>query len=476
VYGIHSTQFPAHLTRQIALPRFLAILPCLAVLALSACASTEKPGIPLRQVELPPWVRSAKHPEFPEQTHLSVMAAGEGVQAARKNADDLLERAITEEALIKAGERFANTKLSELLRGPAAWLSVSEFGDSVKRDFAGDGFESFAISGIDRNDLKLRSLGLLVPAQQRLASDVAPPELDDVCARVLAWSARFLLAARVVALAILARDELERAAFEAAEGAALQLARVSTLMEVRQDGALQRARLLGGLESDLLLTASFRERMPKGLKLRWSIEAPAGGYLSGFNEFNAIGQASCKVLSIASSGSAMATVRAAIDVDAMAGAMLGLVMPPWRWQVTVPSRSQVLLDIEVSEKLGQDALDPTFAAAFIEWARLNGLALSQDQGPLPDERFVYRIKLAGELRVTVLKRGTQWVSRAEGQVTLSDAETGHVVFRYSPAALLEAPGDGKASELARVTLSEAAADTLLEFGARVLALFPAPMQ
>jgi hypothetical protein len=48
-----------------------------------------------------------------------------------------------------------------------------------------------------------------------------------------------------------------------------------------------------------------------------------------------------------------------------------------------------------------------------------------------------------------------------------------ILFRFSPSIVLEAAEDSDAAELASQAQREAAGDTLIEFGARLLGLFPA---
>jgi len=454
-------------------PTIALALAGAAFVLLASCSTVEKPGLPVRPVVVPDWVHDGRHPEFPDSTHLAAYAASENIYNARREADARLEVLITDEAFKIAGARLENTRLRQQVTDFAAWIAIDEYAEGVRRDFAGDGFEAVSVSAISRGDLKYRSLGLLAVARAKLSASDLPVEVSDAVARLQAWGSRFLLAARVVALNLLAHSELDREALALAEEAMLRLSGFPAEMVVVQEGQNQHCKLMGGTPKDLSLTLSFRQRAPLGLKLRWSVEAPAGGVVSGFAEVNAAGQAFCRVLALTASGADVAYVRASLDLDAMVGRRLGIAVAPWRWQVAVPSRRQVLLDMDVKEHFAGQAADPVFVPACIEWARLNELSLLDDQGPLPAEAFLYRVKIVGSIKVTVVRQAKILVGRAEGELTLVNVETGEVLFRYSPSALLEAAEESNASDLAKFTLREAAGDALLEFGARVLALFPA---
>lgn len=447
----------------------------LALTMLAAgCTSPQPEGVTIKPLAVPAWAKDGNHPDFPSQTHLAAYAAADTALNAKQAADLLLEELITERVIHLAGERLSGTRLGLLLSGRAAWILASELGQGVKRDFATDGFEAVAVSAIEHAELKYRAQGLLRLAQELWRRNVPPPELDNAVQRARGWVERYWLSVRVFALRMLSENEIDREALSAAETAALTLIDLPAQMNVSLEGLKQKAHLLGGTRQDLALTASFRGRFPRGLSLRWAVESPGNGVISGFPEFNEAGQAFCKVFMLAGSGGDFVYVQARLDLDALSGRKLGLSMPAWRWQIAVPSRRQSLLEIDVQEKYGEALTEPVFLPAATEWARLNELTLASDIHPIKAKDYPYRLRLAGSIKVSVLRQGEKLVARAEGSLALTDVDSGATIYRYSPTALLEGGAESKPAELAAFALREAAAETLLEFGARVLALLPAP--
>ncbi|MBV6514922.1 MAG: hypothetical protein HPKKFMNG_00554 [Planctomycetes bacterium] len=440
----------------------------------AGCTTPQPEGVAIKPLSVPAWAKDGQHPDFPRQTHIAAYAAADTAVNAKQAADMLLEELITERVIDLAGERLAGTRLGHMLSGRAAWLLAPELGQGVKRDFATDGFEAVAVSAIEYSELKYRAQGLLTLALELWRQNVPPPELDHAAQRAKSWIERFWLSVRVFALRILGENEVDREALSAAETAALTLIDLPAQMNVSLDGLKQKAQLMGGTKEDLALTASFRGRSLQGLSLRWAVEVPGNRVISGSPEFNTAGQAFCKVFMLAGNGSDYAYVQARLDLDGLSGRRLGLSLPAWRWQIVVPSRRQALLDIDVQEKYGEALTEPVFLPAATEWARLNDLTLASDIHPIKAKDYPYRLRLAGSIKVSVLRQGEKLIARAEGSLTLSDADSSATIYRYSPSALLEGNAESKPSELAAFALREAAAETLLEFGARVLALLPAP--
>lgn len=444
----------------------------LLALLLGACAETPRVGVPIRPVVMPAWARDGNHPDFPAQTHLAAYAAADSGTEARRRADELLEAQIVRYALSLGEKQLAGTRFSTIVNGAADWIKLPELELGVHRDDSSDGFETVAVSAISMDELRFRAGPLLAPARDALAKSTEPPEIDEVNKRVASWGERFVLAARVLALALLC-GSLDRDAHAKAESAAIQLCEIPAQMVVTQSGGGQTARIMGGIARELNLSASFRGRMPAGFKLFWSIEAPAVGVLSGFTEFNLTGQARCSVLSISSTGEERATVCCTPDLDAMAGRRLGVTPQAWRWLVAVPARRNVLLSTDVKERFGANATTPVFAEACVQWARLGGMDLRDDVAPNQRAKYLYHVQIEGVLDVTVLKQAGMLIARTSGQVVLRDLDSDTVLFRFSPSVVLEAAEDSSASELASQAQREAAGDTLLEFGARLLGLFPA---
>ncbi|CAG0932191.1 hypothetical protein PLCT1_02005 [Planctomycetaceae bacterium] len=465
-----STLIPAHLTQQITL-KARCIAALLLALLLGACADTPKVGVPIRPVDMPAWTRDGRHPEFPLETHISAYASAESATEARRKADALLEALIVRYALSLGEKQLEGTRFKVMVTGPADWIKLAELEAAVHRDDAGDGFETVAVSGVSMEELKFRAAPLLVPARQALAANSEPPELDDVNKRVAAWGERFVLAARVLALSLLC-GSLDRDAHVKAESAATRLYDLASQMEVTQGGVNEVAKLMGGTARELNLSASFRGRMPAGFKLAWSVEAPSVGVLSGFTEFNLTGQAYCRVLSISSTGHELATVLCTPDLDAMAGRRLGILPLAWRWLIAVPARSNVLLSMDVKERFGANATKPVFSEAFVEWARLNEVPLQDDVAANQRAKYLYHVRIEGLIDITVAKQAGFLIARTSGQVVLRDLDNDAVLFRFSPSIVLEADEDADPGELALQAQREAAGDTLLEFGARILGLFP----
>ena len=424
---------------------------------------------------MPAWTRDGNHPDFPASTHLAAFASGEGAEKARANADALLEATIVRYALSLGEKQLANTRFAQIVTGQADWIALSDFGSAVARDAASDGFETVAVSAVSMEELRFRAAPLLEQARLKLPSTLEPPELDDLNKRVAAWSERFVLSARVLALSLLC-GALDREAHSLAERAAIELNELATHMEVTQTGANQTSRLMGGVQHELQLSALYRGRMPSGFKVSWFVEAPSVGVLSGFTEFNLTGQAYCRVMALSSTGQEFAAVHCVPDLDAMAGHKLGIAAAGWRWLVAVPSRKNVLLNLDVKERLGPNATTPVFGDACVTWSRLNEVSLHDDIAPKDRQRFAYQVAIEGYIDVTVRRQRGLNVAHASGQVVLRDVGADTVLFRFSPSVIIEAGEDADTSELVLQAQREAAGDVLLEFGARILGLFPSAQE
>lgn len=442
------------------------------MLALAACSSTKRVGVTIDPVRMPSWARDGRHPDYPSDGYIEAVAGGETPEQARANANALLEVRIAAHALTLGANVLSNTRFAQIVREPAAWISISEFGGAIRRDAASDGFEHVALAAISKDELRLRAPPLLNDAKSGMPSEIEPPEIDDIVKRVGAWSERFVAAARIVALSLLS-GSLDRAAFAIAERACIELHECADRMEVTQAGSGQVARVMGGVPNELQMNARFRGRYPTGMKLFWQVEAPALGVVSGFSEFNLTGHASCRLLRISSDGQEVAEVTCRPDLDAMAGRRLGIAAKRWTWLVTVPARKNVLLDMAVQEQVGNLAAPAEFTGACITWARLNDLALADDVAPREHARFKYRLAIEGKIEVSLHKQRGMLVAHATGQVVLRDSAANAVLFRFMPSVVMEVEEGADAGALALEAQREAAGDVLLEFGARIVALFPA---
>ncbi len=445
------------------------------MLSLAACTQPQRVGVSVDPVKMPLWTRDGNHPDYPSSTFLTAYASGDGAQRARANADAILEAMIVRYALSLGEKQLANTRFAQIVTGPADWIPLSDFGSAVAHDAASDGFETVAVSALSMEELRYRANPLLQLARLDLPPSIEPPELDDLNKRVAAWSERFVLSARVLALSLLC-GELDRGAHSLAERAAIELNELARHMDVTQTGANQAARLMGGVQHELQLSALYRGRMPSGFKVAWFVEAPSVGVLSGFTEFNLTGQAYCRVMSLSSTGSEFAAVHCVPDLDAMAGRRLGIEAAGWRWLVSVPSRKNVLLSLDVKERLGPNATTPVFGEACVTWSRLNEVSLHDDIAPKDRARFQYQVAIEGYIDVTVRKQRGLNVAHASGQVVLRDVGANTVLFRFSPSVIIEAGEDADTGELVLQAQREAAGDVLLEFGARILGLFPSAQE
>lgn len=470
----NSTQFPAPATHQIALKTRFSTLIVLA-LCLCACTETRRVGVDIKPVQMPAWTRDGRHPDFPAESFLAAYASGESPAQARAASDMQLEAAIAAFALSLGEKQLANTRFAEIVTQSAQWLRVPEFGGAISHDAAGDGFEVVSVSAISREELRFRAQSMLSPALDALAANSTPPELDDVTKSVALWGERFVLAARALALSLLC-GKFDRGAHAASEEAAIVLHELPRRLEAALGGGLQRARIMGGAKNELNLSLLFKGRYPSGLRVLWRVEPPAVGVLSGFSEVNLTGQAYCRVLSISGIGGETAGVSCSPDLDAMCGRRLGIAAMNWRWPVTVPSRKNVLLGMNVKERFGSAGTKPVFTDACIEWARLNEVTLQDDIAPNARAPYVYPILIEGLIDVDVRKERGLLVAYAKGNVALKDVLDDAVLFRFSPSVVLEAEQDSDAKELALQAQREAAGDTLLEFGARILGLFPQTTQ
>ncbi|MCC6572692.1 MAG: hypothetical protein IT462_02775 [Planctomycetes bacterium] len=451
---------------------FFIILPLIFGL-LTACPTTpERPGVNMRRVEMPEWTRTGRHPDFPQDKFIAGYALAETAAGARQKSETLLEEAACAEALAKGEAVLRGSRVRDLIDSPAQWIDVAELGDAVKFDFAGNGFEYVSVTAISREELRLRAQGMLAGAKKNLATKMPTLDAPELRKRLDAWCARFLLAIRVVALALLATGELERDALAVAEDAAMSLWGLPGVIEATLGGNSQYANIGGGLPKALELKFTYRERAAAAIPLNWNIIAPANGVLDTGNETDAQGMARCNVFSLSALGRETAVIQAAIDLERVAGVRLGISPPVWRWSASLPSRRLGQLLCEVAETIGGEKTDSVLGPALLAWCNEYKLAFTDDaKQPLP-ETLAYRLKLSGELKVELFRQGTDTVARAQGTLTLSDAVGDTPIYLYTPAVVRTVAAGQESEDCAREALIEASADALAQIAPRIMAALP----
>lgn len=443
---------------------------------LAGCASDSgrRGGVRLSPVAWPEWAVSGEHPDFPEDTHLTAWGLAQTGFEARDLAREGLEERICQWALERGANALRGTQFAALATERKNWFSPEDFGAAVQGDFASNGFEAVAVCAIERDELSLRAGAMLEAGRENFAASVPPPRtIEDLSRRVELWSQRFLVAARLVALRLLADGELERDALAAAEAAALELRDTPGLMLVEQQGSGQHAVIQGGTPERLGIAARYRGAPAAHAPLIWRIEAPASGLIGGDDQFDAAGKAWCEVHQIVSPGDRYAYVSAALDLDALAGCKLGLAPPTWRWQIELASRENTVLLLTVVEKEGDEvAASPVLDPALREWCKLHSITVADTLSEA--EEALYVLEFSGVVRVSLATDGSQVMARAEGTLSLTERETRTTIFRRSPSVLLRADAEEDRSALMQRALAEAAADALLDFAPRILTILPDP--
>lgn len=452
----------------------LTLLSALAVLS-SACANPpERPGLPIRRIEMPEWTRTGKHPSYPDDKFLTAFALADSPLAARQKAGMALEEALCRAALEKGATMLRGSRFADVVDGPARWISADDLGDAVRFDFASNGFEAVAVNAIARDELALRARGILEEARRRLAKlDANTGELD-LRKRLEAWCARFVAAARVTALMLLADGELDRDALTLAEDAAINLWAMPAVIEAEQEGGEQYARIGGGLPRPLGLKLSFRGRPAPGIPLIWGVNAPGAGVVDSGGETDSRGAARCNVYSLVPNGRQTAVIHAGLDLDRLAGLRLGITPPVWQFTAFLPCRLAGQLLVEVTESGPEiKPADAPFGPSLHAWCQANKLAHTDDPASPMPQGTAYRLRLKGELKVALYRQGDAVLARAEGTLTLSDAADGTPLYLYTPVAVRRGGAQDKPLDVAKDALAQAAADALEQIGPRILAALPA---
>lgn len=447
----------------------------LCFLLLASCATTpERGGVPMRPSRMPQWALTGQHPDYPGDRYIVAYGLARDVAGAERMAEASLEAEITGLPLIEFADYWRNTQFNELVKLPAAWITVEELGVAVQREYAGTGFESVVLCAISRDNLRLFASSLLPRARERMTEMPEPPSAGTVAARLEAWGEYFLAAARTLVLNLIVNGSLDRAAFRRAEEAAQRLWEVPSLIRVVQSGGGGRAAIRGGVDQDLILYARFRGEPVAGVPLRWSLPGTVQGAVRGDDVLSKAGEARARVLQISPNGADGVQVFASVDLNRLLGRRTGVQMPAWFWGVTLPSRNNSELQIEIEEVIegAAQGAQPQLVPGLRDWAQKRGQRLSLGGPPTPGRP--YRLKLEGSFVLRSFTRDNQATAYTSGEIKLIEVETGNVLFTYVPGSHRRGdPGMSEAS-VALGTQREAVTDGLLELVSRIQGMLPAP--
>lgn len=460
--------------RKLTMGRALSLL-LLAAIALSACAgSVDRGGVPMRPVRMPQWALAGEHPDYPSERFIVAYGLARDVAQAERMAEEALEAEITALPLIEYADYWRNTQFSQLVHLPAAWITADELGVAVQREYAGTGFESVVLCAISRENLRLFASSLLPQARERMNKLPEPPSAGTPAARLEAWGEYFLASARVLVLNLIVEGSLDREAFRKAEIAAQRLWEVPSLIRVAQAGSGGRAAMRGGVEDELVLYARFRGEPVSGVPLRWKLPDTLRGVVRGDDVLGKNGEARARVLQVSPNGADGAQVFASVDLDRLLGRRTGVQMPAWFWGITLPSRnnSELLIEIEESIEGAAKGAKPQLVPGLQDWAQKRGQRLSMG-GPATPGR-PYRLKVTGSFVLRSFTRDNQATAYTSGQLELVDMDTGNVLFTYLPGSHRTGEPGLSETSVALSAQREAVTDGLLELISRIQALLPAP--
>lgn len=452
------------------------IIVAILGILLTACTSASKRGgLNIQPVRMPDWTYSGQHPEYPDSDFLAAYGLSRTPKEAVEAAEQRLEIMICEQAIAPHATLFKDSQFAQVVTEPAAWFKLEEFTDAVRGDAVSNGFEAVAVRAIGRNELKLRARSLLPAAQAALADASQPPVgLGTVARRMEMWGDFYLLAVRVVALELLASDTLNRTAFDKVETSLMALWELPALVRVEQSGGDQHMRIQGGLVKPLELRAYFRGKPVAGVPLAWAPGLGFRGTVEGDSELDEAGRATARVLYLGATGDDFGYVRASLDLDRLIGRRLGISMNVWLWRVMLPSRAngQLVLRVQETEGGATPLPEPLLTPEVEKWALGRNLACTTGE---PDpERYLYHLVLEGNVDVTPSSQNGVPSAYVSGNFTLTDEETGEVLYRYTLGLKrVGQPGNTEAS-LKLLAMREGAADLMAEFASRIIVALPAP--
>ncbi|MCA8915186.1 MAG: hypothetical protein KDB90_07230 [Planctomycetes bacterium] len=424
---------------------------------------------------MPEWSYTGEHPDYPSSEYVIAYGLARNSKEAAEAAERRLEVLICDQAISPHKTLFKDTRFSEIVVEPASWFQLGEFGTAVKQDSASNGFEAVAARAISKNELKLRALSLLPAAQDALAAESMPPRgLGSIPKRMEMWGKYYLLSIRVVALELLASDTLNRTAFDKVEESLMALWELPALVKTDLGGSGQHVRIHGGCDNPIELGAYFRGNPVAGAPLQWGPGPGFRGTVQGDAELNESGRATGRVLYLQPTGDEFGYVAARLDIDRVVGRRTGIAMNVWLWQVKLPSRTtgELVLRIKETEGGDQAAEAPMFVPEVQKWGTGRKLATSIEQ---PDnDKFAYHLLLEGDVDVTPTTSGEIPSAYVAGNFTLSDLETGEVLFRYALGLKRSGkPGNTEAS-VKLLAMQEGAAEVMSEFASRILVALPGP--
>jgi hypothetical protein len=456
--------------------RTVIIIVASLALFLTACASNKgRGGLNLKPAIMPEWAKTGEHPDYPENEYLVVYGLARTTTEAREIAASRLEAVICDHATSPHTTMFKDTHFEQIVTRPAGWFALSEFDTAVRTDLASNGFEAVSMHAISRNELKLRARSLLPAATQALSDAEEPPAgLGTIQKRLEMWGAYYLLAVRVVALELLATDTLNRTAFDKVERALLALWELPALVKTDLGGNDQYMRIHGGAPEKLTLKASFRGQPVTGVPIAWEPGIGFRGVVEGDKELDATGVARGEVMYMASTGDDFGYAQASIDIDKVVGRRTGIAMNVWLWRVLLPCRKNGELVVRVTETCnGDQPLEqPVFTPEIKKWAEGRLLGFSENE---PNAvKYHYHLLVEGQVDVTPMTRDEVPSAYVSGTLTLSDMETGEVLYRYTIGLQREgAKGNSEASVMLLVG-QEGAGEVMAEFASRIIAALPGP--
>lgn len=449
--------------------RTVIIIVALLGLILTACNGPERTGIDIRPVRMPDWAKSGEHPDYPDVEYITAYGLARRLPDATEAAERGLEVMICREVVNSHLDLVKDSHFEQLVTEQAAWFDISEFGNAIKQDAAGDGFEAVAVRAIQRNELKLRARAMLPEANDELAKTMEPPSgLGSVMDRLERWGKYYLLAVRVVALELIATDTLNRTAFDKVERSLVALWELPALITTNEKNSGQHLKLSGGLPQPLELYAWFRNKPVANVPVIWRPAPGFRGDVQGDKQTDANGKSTAKVHYIAGTGDNFCYVQCMLDVDTVVGRKLGIAMGVWMWQVMLPSRETGELVILIEEDTGYDAV---FVDEIKKWCVGRNFRVV-DKATEGDD-VLYHLTLEGKPKVKSDVVNGIPLAHVSGSFTLKDSETGTVLFRYTLGMKKEGQTGNNEATIAMLALREGATELLLEMAPRLITTLPA---